>query len=180
MSKRLVLSALAQFIAKTAGRNMTKAAYAAVTVGVAAMVVLTVTPAYEAARHLVDAVLWTCLAYFVFEWLVRLRHMAGQGRLSLYAFSASGIVDAIGALTVPVALLVGIEPRTAWLLGILWVLKVVPGIPGLRQLRRVLVHESGPLLSVLVIFLMVVFLASKRAKNITGQTIVIDGGWTAR
>ena len=41
-----------------------------------------------------------------------------------------------------------------------WVLKVVPGIPGLRQLRRVLVQESGPLLSVLVIFLMVVFLAS--------------------
>ena len=39
-------------------------------------------------------------------------------------------------------------------------LKVVPGIPGLRQLRRVLVLESGPLLSVLVIFLMVVFLAS--------------------
>ena len=149
MSKRLVLSALAQFTAKTAGRNMTKAAYAAVAAGVAAMVVLTVAPAYEVAHHWVDAVLWTCLAYFVFEWLVRLRHMAGQGRLSLYALSGSGVVDAIGALAVPVALLSGIEPRTAWLLSILWVLKVVPGIPGLRQLRRVL-----------VIFLMVVFLAS--------------------
>jgi len=86
--------------------------------------------------------------------------MAGQGRLSLYALSGSGIVDAIGALAVPAALLAGIEPRTAWLFSILWVLKVVPGIPGLRQLRRVLVLESGPLLSVLVIFLMVVFLAS--------------------
>ena len=160
MSKRLVLSALAQFTAKTAGRNMTKAAYAAVAAGVAAMVVLTVAPAYEAAHHWVDAVLWTCLVYFVFEWLVRLRHMARQGRLSLYALSASGVVDAIGALAVPTALLSGIEPRTAWLLSILWVLKVVPGIPGLRQLRRVLVLESGPLLSVLVIFLMVVFLAS--------------------
>ena len=156
----LLLSALAQFTAKTAGRNMTKAAYAAVAAGVAAMVVLTVAPAYEAAHHWVDAVLWACLAYFVFEWLVRLRHMAGQGRLSLYALSGSGVVDAIGALAVPVALLAGIEPRTAWLLSILWVLKVVPGIPGLRQLRRVLVLESGPLLSVLVIFLMVVFLAS--------------------
>src|SRR3954453_9426056 len=124
------------------------------------MGVLTVAPAYEMAQHWVDAVLWTCLVYFVFEWLVRLRHMAGQGRLSLYAFSASGIVDAIGALAVPVALLAGIEPRTAWLLSILWVLKVVPGVPGLRQLRRVLVLESGPLLSVLVIFLMVLFLAS--------------------
>jgi voltage-gated potassium channel len=86
--------------------------------------------------------------------------MAQQGRLSLYALSGSGVVDAIGALAVPAALLAGIEPRTAWLFSILWVLKVVPGIPGLRQLRRVLVLESGPLLSVLVIFLMVVFLAS--------------------
>ncbi|HTJ65702.1 MAG TPA: ion transporter, partial [Alphaproteobacteria bacterium] len=160
MSKRLVLSALAQFTAKTAGRNMTKAAHVAVAAGVAAMVVLTVPPAYEVAHHWVEAVLLTCLVYFVFEWLVRLRHMGQQGRLSLYALSSSGIVDAIGALAVPVALLSGIEPRTAWLFSILWVLKVVPGIPGLRQLRRVLVHESGPLLSVLVIFLMVVFLAS--------------------
>ena len=160
MSKRLVLSALAQFIAMTAGRNMTKAAYAAVAAGVAAMVVLTVPPAYEVAHHWVEAVLLACLVYFVFEWLVRLRHMGRQGRLSLYALSSSGIVDAIGALAVPVALLSGIEPRTAWLFSILWVLKVVPGIPGLRQLRRVLVLESGPLLSVLVIFLMVVFLAS--------------------
>jgi voltage-gated potassium channel len=40
------------------------------------------------------------------------------------------------------------------------VLKVVPGIPGLRQLRRVLMLESGPLLGVLVIFLIVVFITS--------------------
>ena len=160
MSKRLVLSALAQFTANTAGRNMTKVAYLAVAAGVTAMVVLTATPAYDVAHHGVDAVLWACLAYFVFEWLVRLRHMARQARLSLYLLSSSGVVDAIGALAVPVALIAGIEPRTAWLLSILWVLKVVPGIPGLRQLRRVLAQETGPLLSVLVIFLMVVFLAS--------------------
>lgn len=55
MSKRLVLSALAQFTAKTAGRNTRRA-------------------------HRVGAVLWTCLVYFVFEWLVRLRHMVPQGR----------------------------------------------------------------------------------------------------
>ena len=44
MSKRLILPALAQFVAATAGRNMTKAAYVAVTVGVATMVLLTVAP----------------------------------------------------------------------------------------------------------------------------------------
>ena len=98
MSKRLVLSALAQFVAQTAGRNMTKAAYVAVTAGVAAMVLLTVAPAYEAAPHWVEAVLLTCLVYFVFEWLVRLRHMGQQGRLGLYVTSSSGVVDAIGAL----------------------------------------------------------------------------------
>lgn len=159
MSKPM-FPALAQFVAATAGRNMTKAAYAAVTVGVVSMVLLTLDPAYETAHRWVDLLLWACLVYFVFEWLVRLRHMVRQGRLALYMSSSAGLVDALGALAVPVALILGAEPKTAWLLSVLWVLKVVPGIPGLRQLRRVLVLESGPLLSVLVIFLMVVFLAS--------------------
>ncbi|QPF84379.1 ion transporter [Bradyrhizobium genosp. L] len=160
MSKRIVLPALTRFVSATAGRNMTTAAYVAVTVGVAMMVLLTVAPAYDAAPHWVDALLWACLAYFVFEWLVRLRHMRRQDKLWFYALSSAGVVDAIGALAVPIALIAGVPAKTAWLLGILWVLKVVPGIPGLRQLRRVLVVERGPLLSVLVIFLMVVFLAS--------------------
>ncbi|MGY8680134.1 cyclic nucleotide-gated ion channel [Bradyrhizobium sp. UFLA05-153] len=159
MSKPLT-PALAKFVAATAGRNMTTAAYVAVTVGVVTTMLLTVDPAYEAAHHWANALLWACLAYFVFEWLVRLRHMARQQRLGVYVLSSSGLVDAIGALAVPIALVLGVEPKTAWLLSVLWVLKVVPGIPGLRQLRRVLVLESGPLLSVLVIFLMVVFLAS--------------------
>jgi voltage-gated potassium channel len=159
MSKPMI-SALAQFVAATAGRNMTKAAYVAVSVGVLSMVLLTVNPAYETAHRWVDLLLWACLIYFVFEWVVRLRHMARQQRLALYMSSSAGLVDTVGALAVPVALILGAEPKTAWLLSVLWVLKVVPGIPGLRQLRRVLVLESGPLLSVLVIFLMVVFLAS--------------------
>ena len=159
MSKPM-FPALAQFVAATAGRNMTKAAYVAVTVGVLSMVLLTLDPAYEAAHRWVDFLLWACLAYFVFEWLVRLRHMARQGRLAALHVLLRRAGRRIGALAVPVALILGAEPKTAWLLSVLWVLKVVPGIPGLRQLRRVLVLESGPLLSVLVIFLMVVFLAS--------------------
>ncbi|SDJ03662.1 MULTISPECIES: cyclic nucleotide-gated ion channel [Bradyrhizobium] len=160
MPKRLVLSALTLFAAQTAGRNMTKAAYVAVTVGVGVMVLLTVAPAYEAAHLWVDTVLWACWAYFVFEWAVRLRHARTAQRGWGYALSGRGLVDAAAAIAVPLALVCGADPRTAWLLAILWVLKVVPGIPGLRQLRRVLVIESGPLLSVLVIFLMVLFLAS--------------------
>lgn len=78
MSKPLI-PALAQFVAATAGRNMTKAAYVAVGLGVLSMVLLTVNPAYETAHRWVDALLWACLVYFVFEWVVRLRHMAQTG-----------------------------------------------------------------------------------------------------
>jgi voltage-gated potassium channel len=153
-------SVFAQFVTATTGRNMTKAASVAVTCGVVMMVLLTVDPAYAAMHDYINVLLWTCLAFFVFEWVVRLRHAAHIGRREAYIFSLRGIVDAASALAVPVALAVGAPPKSAWLLGMFWVLKVVPGIRGLRQLRRVLVLESGPLLSVLVIFLMVLFLAS--------------------
>jgi voltage-gated potassium channel len=160
MSKPLDFPGLAQFVAATAGRNMTKAAYAAVAIGVVMMLMLTVDPAYEAAHHWIDALLWACLAFFVFEWVVRLRHAFLLQRGWSYALSGRGLVDAVAAAAVPLALILGASPKTAWLLGVFWMLKVVPGIPGLRQLRRVLVRESGPLLSVLVIFLMVLFVAS--------------------
>ncbi len=160
ISRRQILQAMAQFVSAAAGRNMTTAAYVAVTIGVAVMVLLTVAPAYEAAHHWVDGVLWACWAYFAAEWAVRVRHARQLQRSWAYTLSGRGLVDAVGAIAIPLAIICGVEPTTAWLLAVLWVLKVVPGIPGLRQLRRVLVQESGPLLSVLVIFLMVLFLAS--------------------
>jgi voltage-gated potassium channel len=160
MSKPRVFPALSLFVLATAGRNMTRTAHVAVLIGVAMMLLLTVNPAYEAAHHWVDAVLWGCLVYFMFEWVVRLRHAFRGHRGWAYALSGRGLLDAVSAAGIPLALILGADPKTAWLLGIFWMFKVVPGIPGLRQLRRVLVLESGPLLSVLVIFLMVLFLAS--------------------
>jgi voltage-gated potassium channel len=160
MSKQLVFPGLAEFAAATTRRNMTKAAYVAVACGVGMMVLLTVDPAYEAAHHYVDAVLWGCQAFFVFEWVVRLRHAFRSGRRWGYVLSFRGLVDAVSAVAVPLAMMLGVNGKSAWLFGVFWMLKVVPGIPGLRQLRRVLMVESGPLLSVLVIFLMVLFLAS--------------------
>jgi len=139
---------------------MTTAAYVAVSCGVAMMVTLTVDPAYAAIHHWVDALLWACLAFFVLEWAIRLHHAFGAGRRWAYVFSFRGLVDAASALAVPVALAAGVNAKVAWLLAMFWMLKVVPGVRGLRQLRRVLALESGPLLSVLVIFLMVLFIAS--------------------
>jgi voltage-gated potassium channel len=163
MSKPRVFPVLTLFVTATAGRNMTTPAYIAVLSGVAMMILLTVDPAYEAAHHWVDAVLWACLSFFIFEWVVRLRHAVLAQRGWAYSISGRGLLDAIAAAAIPLALVLGANPRSAWLLGIFWMFKVVPGIPGLRQLRRVLVQESGPLFSVLVIFLMVLFLASVSA-----------------
>jgi voltage-gated potassium channel len=151
---------IARFVAATAGRNMTRPAYVVVLIGVATMILLTVNPAYEAAHHWVDAVLWTCLAFFAFEWLVRLRHAVLAQRGFAYTTSFRGAMDAAAVLAVPAAVLLGAQPKTAWLLSVLWLVKVLPAVPGLRQLRRVLVLESGPLLSVLMIFLIVLFLGS--------------------
>src|SRR6202043_3146479 len=93
-------------------------------------------------------------------WVVRLRHAYLARRTRAYVLSGRWLVDAVAAAAIPLALVLGADPKSAWLLGVIWMVKVVPGIPGLRQLRRVLVLESGPLLSVLVIFLMVLLLAS--------------------
>ena len=160
MSKPLAYPVLTQFVAATAGRNMTKAAYVAVVVGVCATVLSTIDPAYDTAHRGITGVLWTCLVYFVFEWVVRIRGAVQAGRGLAYLTSGRGLVDAAGAIAVPLALATGVEPRTAWLLAVVWIVKVIPGIPGLRQLRRVLAVESGPLASVLVIFLTVLFLGS--------------------
>jgi voltage-gated potassium channel len=160
MPEPTVSPVFTQFLNATAGRNMTKAAYAAVAIGVATMVLLTVNPAYEAAHHWVDAVLWACLAFFAFEWVVKIRYALKTGRGLAYFFAGRGLLDAACVLAVPIALLCGANSKTAWLLAVLWLVKVITGVPGLRQLRRVLVLESGPLLSVLAIFLIVLFLGS--------------------
>jgi voltage-gated potassium channel len=160
MSEPPYSSVFAQFVTATAGRNMTKAAYVAVVAGVVLMVLLSIDSAYSALYGWLDALLFACLVFFIFEWVVRLRQAVRTQRVAGYLLSIRGFVDGAGALAIPLALLFGATPKTAWLLGVLWLLKVIPGIPGLRLLRRVLVQESGPLFSVLVIFLMVLFLAS--------------------
>src|ERR1700759_2851629 len=159
-SKPVLPPWLARFVTATAGRNMTRPAYLVVLIGVATMILLTVNPAYEAAHHGVDAILWACLAFFAFEWLVRIRHAVMSQRGPAYMTSFRGVTDGAAVLVVPAGMLLRAPAKTAWLLSVIWLVKVIPAVPGLRQLRRVLVLESGPLLSVAMIFLIVLFLGS--------------------
>jgi hypothetical protein len=81
MSKPLAVPGLAQFVAATAGRNMTKVAYAAVVLGVGAMVLVTTTdPAFDSAHRSISALLWACQAYFALEWAIRIYHAATSDR----------------------------------------------------------------------------------------------------
>jgi len=160
MSRPFIFPYLAQLAANMSGRRMTAVSYLVVATGLAALMILTVDPAYEAAHHWVEAALWACLAFFAFEWLARLVRAVRAQRGSAYALSGGGLVDALAAIAVPIAIACGADARSAWLLGVFWLLKLVPGIPGLRRLRRVLVLESGSLSSVLVLFLMVLLFAS--------------------
>ncbi len=152
--------AVSQFLNATASRNMTKAAYVAVAVGVTTMVLLTINPAYQAAHHWVGAILWACLAFFAFEWVVKIRYALKARRGLAYLLAGRGLLDTACVFAVPIAFLCGANSETAWLFAVLWLVKVIPGVRGLRQLRRVLVLESGPLLSVLAIFLIVLFVGS--------------------
>src|ERR1700730_16034506 len=112
-SRPMLPPQIARFVAATAGRNMTRPAYAVGLIGVGNMILLTVNPAYEAAHHWVDAVLWTCLAFFAFEWLVRLRHAVLAQRGFAYMASFRGAMDAAGVLAGAAAGRPAARPRNA-------------------------------------------------------------------
>jgi voltage-gated potassium channel len=107
-----------------------------------------------------NVALWCCLAYFAIETAVHIRAARATGTVLGQLLSPSGIVDILCVFPVPIALLCGIAPPTAWLFASLWVLKLAQNSPGFAQLGRVFVLEAKPLASVLVLFLIVLFLAS--------------------
>src|ERR1700753_4362283 len=124
-SKPLLPASLARFVAPTAGRNMTRPGYVVVLIGVATMVLRTVNPDYAAAHRWDDVILWGCLAFFAFEWLVRIRHSLLSQRAAGYWTSSRGAIDGAAVLAVPAAMLVGAPSGTAWLLAVIWLVKVI-------------------------------------------------------
>ena len=93
--------------------------------------------------------LWCCFGFFAVESALRLRaSWAAAGTARRHLFSPSGLVDLLGIVPVPIALLCGAEPQTAWLFASLWVLKLAQDSPGFAQLGRVFAREAKPLASV--------------------------------
>lgn len=106
-----------------------------------------------------DFVLWTCLGFFAIELAVKSIRGIRAEAAKRYLFSWPWIVDIAAVLPIPIALLAGVPPDTAWLLASLWMFKLAIAFSGLSLLGRIIKIEARALASVLVIFLIVLVLA---------------------
>lgn len=106
-----------------------------------------------------EVVLWCCLGFFSVELLAKSWVGARAERPARYLFSMPWAIDVLVVLPVPVALLAGVAPETAWLLASLWMFKLAAVFPGLSMLGRIIKLEARPLAGVLIIFLIVLLLA---------------------
>jgi voltage-gated potassium channel len=129
-------------------------------IGLAALTAYTVPDLQRNAGGWLSACLWSCLAYFAIDGVVRANAASRGEKIWQHLYSVSGFIDLIAVLAVPVALLCGVPPPTAWLLASLWVLKLAQDSPGFAQLQRVFVVEAKALTSVFALFLIVLFLSS--------------------
>jgi voltage-gated potassium channel len=128
--------------------------------GLVAMTAETVPHIRAAAGIWLDVCLWCSFVYFAIESGLRLRTAMRDRRTGSYLLSLSGFVDILAILPVPIALICGAAPETAWLFASLWVLKLAQNSPEFAQLGRVFVLEAKPLAAVGVLFLIVLILSS--------------------
>ena len=96
-----------------------------VVVGLIAMTAFTVPELRRSAGTWLSLVLWGCFAFFLIEGLLRARATFRAEKVESGLFSASGFIDLLGVLPIPVALLCGVPPPTAWLFASLWVLSLI-------------------------------------------------------
>ena len=155
------VSAFSQYTASVrhfVASGMTR--YVALGAGLLGMTALTVPDLRNSFGLWLNIGLWLCLGYFVFDGVVRSSASRRTGKVLQYLGTPAGIIDLLSIVPVPVALVGGVAPETAWLFAALWVLKLTQDSPGFAQLGRVFVVEANALASVLVLFLIALFLAS--------------------
>ena len=132
--------------------------YLALAVGLVVMPAMTVPDLGTEPHFLISVALWCCLGVFAVEFIAKaLLHARSEKR---YLRSSEGVIDLLTVLPVPLALIAGIAPASAWLLASLWILKLAIFVPGLSMLGRVIQQEARPLASGFVIFLIILVLAS--------------------
>ena len=123
------------------------------------MTAITVPELSPVTRTWLTVCLWCCFCFFLVELLIKAWPKPNSKTASTYLLSASGVIDLMAVLPIPLVLLIGVPANTAWVLASLWLLKLPAFVPGLALLGRVVALEARPLASVLVIFLTVLLFA---------------------
>ncbi len=134
--------------------------FAVLAIGLSVMTLMTVPELRAAHEEAFTAALWFCLAVFTVELVLNCLPGAVLKGEPNHFFTVSGVIDTLSVLPIPLALLLGVPPHTAWLLASLWLLKLTAMFPGFALLGRVISLEARPLGSVLIIFLIVLLFAA--------------------
>ena len=105
---------------------------------------------------ILHSILWLCLGFFAADWSLEILKTRWNVQQAL--FSRIALFNAIMVLPVPVAFALGASASNAWLLGSFWLFKLLPTtLSGMPQLARVISKEAKPLASVLIIYLIILF-----------------------
>ena len=95
---------------------------AVLALGLVAVTAYTVPELQRTAGGWLDACLWSCLGYFAIDSGARAHAAIKAGNGWAHIFSVSALIDLLGVIAVPMALLLGVQAPTAWLLASFWVL----------------------------------------------------------
>ena len=143
--------------------------YFVLAAGLAAMMAITIRGLRAEVQYALVVLLWCCLGFFAGELAIRARRGVDAIAGPNYLLTSSGIIDLLAVIPVPLVLLIGVPPESAWLLASLWLLKLAPVVPGISLLGRVIEQEARPLASVFVIFLIVLLLAAVALFVVEGE-----------
>ena len=155
-------------------RTLTLLELLVLAVGLASMTAATMPDVGGPARLACTVALSCCLGLYFCELLVKLRQQVGTEKK--YLLSSAGIIDLLAVLPIPIALLLGVPPNSAWLLASLWILKLATLVPGLAMLGRVIALEARALASVVVIFLTILVLSGVALHALEGQAQPLQFG----
>jgi voltage-gated potassium channel len=133
--------------------------YLVLAAGLSGIVILSVPDLPFAGLRWAEIILWFCLGFYAFEWIHQISLWAVFKPRPELSWRTQ-LTSALAVFPVPIAHALGVAPATAWLFAALWLLKAPAATSGFSLLRRAFVLESKPLVSVIVVFLFVLFTAA--------------------
>jgi voltage-gated potassium channel len=139
---------------------MTSVRHFILAIGLVCVIAVTVPRLPLGGLHWAEIVLWFCYLFYLVEAARYFAKWWQEPRPRPSLFNLDSVTEVIAVVPVPVALLLGVPPQTAWLLASLWLLKLPAALSGFSLLHRAFVLEAKPLSSVVLVFVFVLFISA--------------------